>query len=372
MRKTKILYFQLEPTIGGIETFLINLYNKIDKNKFQLDFVANTSNINSLPYLDKLKGANIFPISNFKNITQYVKNINNILNRKYDIVHFNKNSNANIIPLFLAKHNKNVGKIIVHSHNTNPSSGKKILQLLHYINKPYVDKIANYKIACSSAAAKWLFTSNDIEIIKNGIDVRKYLFSTDKRCRIREKYGIPLDSKVIGFVGRFTHQKNLPFLIDIFNKYQELNPNSYLLLVGDGVEKKAVSQKVARLNINKKVLFTGEKMNIIDYLDAMDIFVMSSFYEGLPISCIEAQASGLNTFISDTISDEVKLLSNLKQFDLHEGPEKIAQSIFNTKISSEEKRYLQNSIVYNKYDITKTVSSINDLYNRITEEKNND
>ncbi len=371
MKKIKILYFQLEPTMGGIETFLISLYNKIDKHKFQLDFVSNTSNINSLPYLDKLKGANIFPIPSFKNITQYVQDINNILNYKYDIVHFNKNSDANIIPLILAKHNKNIGKIIVHSHNTNNSTNNKLFQLLHYVNRPYVNRISDCKIACSSEAARWLFKKDDVEIIKNGIDVERYLFSEKKRNKIREEYGVPLDSIVMGFVGRFTHQKNLPLLVDIFYKYQKLNPNSYLLLVGDGVEKKIISQKVANLGLNNKVIFTGEKMNITGFLDAMDIFVMSSFYEGLPISCVEAQASGLNTFISSTISNEVKLLSNLKQFYISENPEKIAQLIFNTKISSGNERYLQNEIVYNQYDISKTILSINNLYNKMIEEKNN-
>lgn len=374
MRKIRIIYFQLEPTIGGIETFLINLYNKLNKKVFQLDFVANTTNIHSLPYLNELKGANIFPISSFRNVFQYIRDINSILNRGYDIVHFNKNSNANIIPLVLAKHNRNVGKIIVHSHNTNPSLNKKSLELLHYLNRPYVSKIANYKLACSSKAAEWLFSKNSInnvKIIKNGIDVKKYLFSDKKKYKIRKQYNISLNATVLGFVGRFSHQKNLPFLVDIFYDYQKLNPDSYLLLIGNGAQKNIIQQKVNNKNIKDKVIFTGEKINVADYFCAMDIFVMPSYYEGLPIACVEAQASGLNVFISNTISSEVKLLSSLKQFDIRKKPEEIAQYVFKNQSLLNDERYTRNEEVYNKYDISKTTVEVRNLYYKIMEKTNN-
>lgn len=365
MRKIRIVVFELQKSLGGIETFLINLYQYIDREKFQLDFVTSVQDIHELPYLDKLKGAQIYTIASIKNPIKYIKDINGIFNNGYDIAHFNKNSAANILPIYLAERNSNVAKIVVHSHNTNPSLNNKLLNLLHLINRSYIDKNSDKVLACSTEAARWLFSDRKAEIIENGIVTTDFLFSLRKRKQVRRKYGISEKNRVVGYVGRFTHQKNLHLLIKVFCELYKENSEFRLLLVGDGPELESLKKQVQTFGLSDKVIFAGRQTAVADYLSAMDYFVMTSFYEGLPISCVEAQASGLKVIISDKITKEVQILSNVKTFSINQSPKKIATNILNVKIPQCFERIDNNKKVLKKYDVKKMVDSMEKVYSSL-------
>ncbi|WP_283109321.1 glycosyltransferase [Thomasclavelia spiroformis] len=365
MKKIRIIAFELQKSIGGIETFLINLYQNLDKKRFQLDFVTDVKNINELPYVQKLKGANIYTIPGAKNPVKYIKKINSIFDRGYDIAYFNKNSAANVLPIYLAKKNKNISKLIIHSHNTNPSRRNLFLVLLHYFNKRYLNNAGDAYIACSNNAGKWLFSDNTkFLVVKDGINVKKFIFSECNRVKIRDKYNISISAMVIGFIGRFTQQKNLTRLVDIFYQILKKKPETYLLLVGDGPEKQKLQNYVNHLKIQKHVFFVGEQLNTSDYLSAMDVFVMPSIYEGLAISAIEAQASGSKVFISDKIPDEARIVPDVKVFNLSKSTESIANLIINNSSKYESKidRMKKNKIVFDNYDIQQTVKDMEKVY----------
>lgn len=368
MRKIKIIAFELQMSRGGIETFLINLYQNIDKDRFQLDFVVSASDIKKIPYRKELKDANIYTISNIKNLIKYTKSINQIFDKGYDIAYFNKNSLANSLPILLAKRNKNISKVIVHSHNTNPSHANKVLILLHNINKRKISKIADKKLACSTEAGNWLFTDDCVQNINNGIDTKKYIFSIKERNYIRNKYNIPLNAKVIGYVGRFSNQKNLNLLLEVFSEYKKMAPSAYLLLVGNGPKFDELEKKSKELHLNNSIIFAGRQTNVEKYLFAMDYFVMTSFYEGLPISCVEAQAAGLKVIISNRITKEVQILPDVKTFSINENPKQIAKIIDNINIPTTSERITDNKIVYKTYDISKTTTNMEKIFSSIVKE----
>lgn len=361
-KKIKVLHVQLTKNFGGIESLLTNVYANIDRTKYQFDFIATADK----PYQNKLKkmGGNVYLVPPIKQSISYIRHFNQILNNNYDIIHFHKNSAANIFPVLLAKHHFTHPKIIIHSHNTSPSMNNVGLLILHKLNRPFLNKIADKKVACARAAASWMFgKKNNAQIINNGINIDKFTYSYKARNLIRKELHISPDTFVLGNVGRFSEQKNQSFLIDIFNALEKKIPNSKLILVGDGHLLKRIKKKVIALGLESKVVFTGKQDNIPDYLSAMDEFVMPSLYEGLPISAVEAQAEGLNVLLSDTISKEVVLTNSTKLFSLNQSPDKIADLIIENSKYNDRKSGLAK--VKNSYSLANTVKSFNDLYQGI-------
>ena len=296
----KVLHCELSYTSGGIENFLLNFTSQVNKEEFQFDFLTHWEKI-ATEYRFVEMGCNVYkaPKALFKYI-KYVKKL--LIEKKYDIIHIHKNSAANIVLPILAMKYSNA-KIIVHSHNTKPNQDKFLTRLLHKINRRKLIKIADKKYACSELAANWLFGSCDnVTIINNGILVDKFKFNQEKRLSMREKYGIGFDSFVIGHVGGFREQKNHSFLVNVFYEYIKFNPNSYLMLIGGGRLKNQIVEQVKGLGISNKVIFVGVVDNTFDYYQAMDVIVMPSLWEGLPVSTIEAQTNGLKVLISDTSS----------------------------------------------------------------------
>lgn len=362
-RKIKILHVQITDNYGGIESLLTNVYSNIDREKYQFDFIA-TARSQYQEKLEKL-GANIYLMPSIKNTVLYIKRFNQILDNNYDAVHFHKNSAANIIPILLAKHHLSHPKIIIHSHNTSPSINNRALTLLHKSNRPLVRMIANEKVACANVAAKWMFgTLNNVQIINNGIDTNKFTYSVRDRNLIRKKLNISSNDLVLGNVGRFSEQKNQSFLIDIFSEVKRMMPDSRLILVGDGPLLDKVKQKARKFDLVSKINFVGKQSNIPAYLSAMDVFVMPSLYEGLPISAVEAQSEGLKVFLANTISKEVVLTKDVEMFSLNEDPKTIASIILkNVKFNN---RKDSATIVKNSnYGLNNTVMKFINLYQKL-------
>ncbi|MGR5879859.1 glycosyltransferase [Bacillus pacificus] len=201
-------------------------------------------------------------------------------------------------------------KIILHSHSSSGPSGfyHKIMRRIY---RPRINKFATHYYACSKDAANWMYgnfiKSNNITVIPNSIDTAKFIYSTKIAEMKRNELGISKESLVIGHVGRFAKMKNHEFLIDIFKFLNEKHRDSKLLLIGDGVLLDSIRNKSQELGIFENVLFLKEREDVHELMQAMDILVMPSIYEGLPLSLVEAQASGLPCIVSDTVSMETAL-----------------------------------------------------------------
>lgn len=353
----RILVVGMHNKIGGVETCLINYYRNINKEKIQFDFI---NMYEKLCFEDEILrlGGNIYSIPNVKKrpIEYYKKLIKIIEENGYKIVHINMLSAANVLPVIAAK-KTNVEHIIVHSHNSNTPSGV-IRKVLDRINKGVLLKYSTDLWACSELAGKWMFGRNkEFKIINNAIDIEKYKFNEETRKKIRKQLNVE-DKFVIGHIGRFSYQKNHEFLINVFYELQKIEKNVYLLLIGEGELKDSIQKRVDELKINNKVSFLGTTKEIENYLQAMDIFVLPSRFEGLPVTGIEAQANGIDCIFSANISIETKINNNSVFLPLicEEWVKKISELKHNVSLRRVE-RLIEN------YDIKINCRELERIYN---------
>lgn len=360
MKKVKVLHLELDCHLGGIESFLFNLYNQIDRETIQFDFVTRSDNPAMGSELKKL-GAQIYKVPSYRKPTEYMRTLSSIIDNGYDIVHIHKNSAAVILPFLVAHRHPNV-KVFVHSHNTSPSIGGAT-QLLHILNRNVLWKCSDEHFACSQIAGEWLYGKNrTFTVLKNGINTNAYKFDVKRRMAKRKELRIAENVFVIGNVGRFTEQKNQKRLVQVFEEYHRKNSNSVLLLVGDGEQKNAVEDHCKERKLTEYVMFLGIRKDIPDLMMSMDAFVMPSIYEGLPIVAIEAQSAGLPLYLSNTISDETDITNNVKWFSLEENNNAIAGIICDDQVIAQERVESNNKVVAAGFDMNETAKYLSQKY----------
>lgn len=346
---------------GGAENFLMNMYRNIDRTKVQFDFLVNRKGV----FDDEIKelGGNVYYIPALQKVGPiiYVHNLKNFLNNNnYSIVHSHLNQ---VTGLILETAKKCGVKVrIAHCHSSSNSSYNFITRIYkNYLNTK-INKNATIFFACSEIAAQWLFKekANEAIIIKNAIDIDRFKFNEEKRKLIRKELKINENEIVVGHVGRFSTVKNHKFLIEIFNEFQKNNENTKLLLVGDGPLRNEIENQTAELNITDKVILVGNKKNVEDYYNAMDLFVFPSLYEGLPLTVIEAQINGLSCYLSDTISREVDITSSICFISLSSSIKKVWIKYMNS--FSKERLDNLNKIKDKGYDIKEIVKLLENVY----------
>ncbi len=357
----RVLYFGISPNLGGVETLINGLYDNIEE--FQIDFVVTSKEKINFENKYIEKGSRIIRINpRRKGVFKYWKELFNIFKKynDYSIVHVHINSCSSIEPVIVAKL---CGlKTIVHSHNSNAPGGK-ITKFLHKINKCILPFFADYYIACSDLAGKFMFYNNNINYLKNGIKIENYIFDFNKRENTRQFYNCENDF-VICHIGIFNNVKNQTFVVDIFKDILIQHKNSKLILVGDGALKENVKQKCVDLGIEQNVIFTGICSDIQSILSASDIFVFPSLYEGLPLTLVEAQTSGIKVICSDTISNQVKITELIETHSLSQTSNQWAKAIlkysngYNRKDMSEE-------IKKAGYDIKSSAKWLQEFYGEI-------
>ncbi|MCI8527867.1 MAG: glycosyltransferase family 1 protein [Lachnospiraceae bacterium] len=350
MKKSKVLHLELSGQVGGIESFLTNLYSSMNQELIQFDFITQVNNP-AKEFEMKQMGGNIFKVSSYKNPVKYIEDLQKVLEKGYEAIHIHKNSAANILPFIAIQKYKKKQKVIVHAHNTAPSIGKSTI-ILHKLNKNYLWKHSEYHLACSDLAGQWLYgRNNKFNVVKNGIDIKKYLFHLEDRKRIRNILGIPGNAFIVGHIGRFTKQKNHKRLISIFREINLKNKNSYLLLIGTGELEYLIKEIVFQMNLEKNIIFLGMRNDVPCLLNAMDVFFMPSIYEGLPIAAIEAQASGLPTILSDTISHETEITDAVSWISLEERDTAIADRILHNECEFSLRLNRNQQAIDSGYDI---------------------
>lgn len=359
--RIKVVHFVLSESYGGIESFLYEMYRRNDDENLEMEFVA-VGYDNSIAERFRKIGAVVQNVSNRDNFNAYKTDIDKLMtiykekcDRTQIIMHFHKNSAADMTAIKIAK--TSGFKIIVHSHNTAPSTGY-FTKILHLLNRNRLNQYADYKVACSKVAADWMFgKAQDVKIIYNGIDTKRFFKCDSKRKQIRQELGIAKNSIVIINVGRFTKQKNQNWLIDMMRYAKE--KNIYLILVGDGELREHCQRYAKEKNIAERVKFLGQRQDIPDLLNASDIFMLPSLYEGYPISALEAQACGLKVMLSDTISNEVDVTGNVMWFSLKEDYDKVISQILENKWQCQK--------IMCEYDIETTYSNLKNMYQEIVE-----
>lgn len=304
---------------GGVESFVMNYYRKMDKDKIQFDFIVDEDS--ELPQKEEIEklGGNIIRVPSYQHIFKYMNRLIKIFNENnYEIVHSHLNS-LSVFPLCCAYIAK-VPYRIAHSHSTS-NRKEKIKNILKNILKPFSKIFATNYFACSEHAGRWLFGDKTfdfgkVNIVHNAIDVDRFKFNEEIRKKVRKD--LNLEGKfVIGHVGRFVTQKNHEFLIDIFNEVCKEKEESVLLLIGEGPLENKIRDKVKSLKLEKKVYFLNVRNDVNELMQAMDIFVFPSLYEGLGIVAIEAQCSGLKCICSTEVPNEVKVSNAIDFIELN-------------------------------------------------------
>ena len=328
-KKIKVAQIIASVAEGGIEMMIMNLYRNIDHDKVEFHFlVPNTSLIINAQEIESY-GGKVTIVPSIKRYFKYKKALKTIFKReKYDIVHANMNA-LSFIPLSVAK-KCSIPVRISHSHSTSHKK-EGLRHIVKQLLRPFSKRYATHYFACSEKAGRWLygdkaFDSNKVTIINNAIDFEKYSFNEDVRKEIRNSLNIGENQKVIGHIGRFMSQKNHVFLLEIFQELQKFNPNTVLLLVGNGERFDEIKNFVSNKGI-KNVIFTGSVPNTSAYYQAMDCFCLPSLYEGLPVVGVEAQANGLKCFFSSEITKEAAINKQTQFLDLASGAKKWAEEI---------------------------------------------
>ena len=354
---------------GGQESFVMSVVTHMDRTDMQIDLLTPYYCDNDY-YRQTIEdmGGKIFEFglefepgkSRFninKKIDEFFKN------HKYDVAHIHSGSIS--ILCIMAHYAKKNGtkKVITHSHCAVERINMKNKILRTAGNLVMKKSVDNY-CACSVIAGESKYVKRVVDksmkVLKNGVDLDKFAFKSEIRDAIRKKHDIPQDAFVVGHVGRFSYQKNHEYLIEIFAKLHEEKPDSILMLIGTGELLDQVKEQVKAHNLESSVRFCGTLNNVNEYMMAMDVFVLPSRYEGLPIVGVEAQAAGLPVITSDQVSEELAITKSVSYLPLEEEKTKWVEKI---------KTYIgtprfdnANDINAAGYNILQTASEIREMY----------
>lgn len=354
---------------AGAETMIMSIYRNIDRKKIQFDFLVHNKQKGAFDDEIKSLGGRIFFIQKFNGlnfISYYFKWRHFLIKHpEYKVIHGHIASSA-FIYLHIAK---SLGlKTIVHSHSAFSekfSVHDHIISILNYPIRSFATEIlAASKRAAVDRFGKKVLEKKNFFVLNNAIDSDKFLFSKEKRNKIRQDLKIPMDALVIGNVGRLVEAKNQKRLISLFEKLVKGKKNMKLLILGEGPLKLDLQELINKKKLTDSVKLVGVHSNVGDYLSAMDIFVFPSLHEGLGISLIEAQCSGLPCVASDTVPVEAKI-TKLLEFESLESTDskwmneiKTLSSMYNIK----NRKSRVEDVKKANYDISQTVPQISKLY----------
>lgn len=364
MSKIKICHVIGNFVNGGVEAVIYNYFSYMDREKYEVYIIGHGIRVQECA--DRFislgfKIHNITPKS--VSFTRSCKEMEEIFRKeKFDIVHSHLTEWA-CVPMFLAW-KCGVKVRINHSHMAERPQGLK--NKIYYGIRLYFGKLlATDYFACGRDAGIYLFgkqavDSGKVTILPNAIDYGEFYYSAQLRNKIRGKNNIKDSTIVIGHVGRFFEQKNHEFLIDVFEEYHRDNPDSLLVMLGDGELIKKIKSKAAQKKLEGSVCFLGNRSDVADWYQAMDMFVLPSFYEGFPVVGVEAQTSGLPCLFSDGITPEIQISLNAQFMNLGNGAKAWAEKM---KYMMDNKQDRSNLILnHDWFDIEKNADKLDSFY----------
>lgn len=320
--------------LGGAESRIMDLYRQMDRSQIQFDFLVHGSTARKAEYYEeeiKRLGGRIYVLPKFRvyNYLSYRKAVRDFFRQHHEfrVVQGHMTSTAGIY-LPVAK-KSGVPVTVAHSRNAGVVKGPKGVATKFF--RRHLAKKADHCFACSALAGEDAFgkeamKAGRVKIIHNAIDAGRFTYDARKRAAVRARLDLG-EKLVLGHVGRFDYQKNHPYLIDIFARLCESREDAVLLLLGEGADQDKIREKCRMLGLEEKVRFLGNQKKTEDYYQAMDIFVLPSFFEGLPGVLVEAQAAGLRCIVSDTVTKEAKATDLVTYLSIEEPPARWAEEI---------------------------------------------
>ena len=304
---------------GGVEAVVINYYRNIDRSKVQYDFIIDEDS----PYTVHQEritdlGGRLIKIPPYQKQLEYQKKLYRLFTENHYTLVYSHINTLSVFPLFAA-YRAGVPIRIAHNHST-AGEGEFARNVMKYSLRPFAKLFPTHLCACSRFAGEWMYGKSEVEsghviIWQNALDTKRFAYNESLRNETRRALNIQ-DKLVVGHAGRFMNQKNHNFLIDVFAEIHKRRNDSVLLLAGEGPLMEAVIEKVNRLGLSECVIFIGSVNDMERYYNAMDLFIFPSFYEGLGMSSVEAQISGLPVICSDRVPDEAAICENIKFLSL--------------------------------------------------------
>ncbi len=351
--------------VGGAETFIMKVFRAIDREKIVFDFLINSKEEGAYEKEVEALGGRVYhgyfmvehPIKNLAKVYQTVKHGGY---KKVFVFTQHPITFLNLLMSTLAGAKTRVVR------STNSACGGRMSNFLARVFRPLMNTLVTVAIAPSKEAGVWLFgrrmvRCGKVSILNNGVDLAEYNYSEGKRRKAREDLGYSSDEFVVGHVGRFSRQKNHLFLLDVFAEIYRNNKQARLLLVGKGETMETVESRIEDLELKDVVEFAGIRSDVDSVMNAMDIMVFPSFYEGMPNVIIEAQACGLPCLIADTISPDVAITEFVQFESLSASATEWAREI--TLFAKEQPRYdTGNEIKEKGYSIASTVGFLERVF----------
>ncbi len=304
---------------AGAETMIMNYVRQLVKYQI-FDISILVHGYEKGDYDDELLelGINIIQVPiRSRSPLSYKSKIKDVLTKhKFEIVHCNMDASSGDF-LEIAK-KCGVPIRIVHSHTTKFQAQTFIKKIIAKNSKRKIPVVATNFLACSKMAGDWMFGTKNYMVLNNAIDLDLYKFNEETRNLVRKQLLLPLDATVLGHIGRFCFEKNHEGLIDIFEKYYKHNDKAILLCIGDGPTKNHIAELAKKKGLSDVVKFLGVRSDIPCLLQAMDVFLLPSLFEGLPVVGIEAQAAGIPCLFSEAVTEEVCLLESSKRVSLND------------------------------------------------------
>ena len=350
---------------GGAETMVMNYYRNIDRTKLQFDFIVHRQERGA--YEDEIEalGGHVYRLMPLHPLTfhQYKKQVSRFFDEHpdYKIIHGQCSESGYFIYKEAAR--RGVPVIIAHAHNSHVPFDLKLIMRTYFKHRmrPYL----SHGFSCGREAAEWLFgkkMGQKAILLNNAIDTRRYAFSDTLRQNKREELGLKESTLAVLHVGSFAKAKNHKFIIDVFHQLHSHRPDSVLLLAGAGPMRQDIEDKVKRLGLTDSVRFLGSRDDIPELMMAADTLLFPSIFEGLPVTLIEAQATGLNCLISDRIPQEVVVTGKVQVMSLSQDAAQWAEKTSELALDKSERMSCLQNIINAGYDVRKNAQWLQDFY----------
>ena len=344
---------------GGLETMLMNYYRHIDRNKVQFDFLIHREDTSDYENEIIALGGKIYRLSKLNPFSlRYRRNLTAFLKKhsEYKIIHVHQDCLSSIA--LKAAYKVGIPVRIAHSHNANQDRNIKYLVKRYFMKS--IPRYATQLFSCGKEAGDWMFQREDYIVLNNAIDSSLFTYNLSKRKKIRKELDL-INNIVVGHVGRFNFQKNHSFLIEVFKEILNYNHNAKLILIGTGELEEKIKSQVDKLGIQEQVLFLGNRNDVNNLMQAMDIFIFPSNFEGLPVTLIEAQAAGLPIVKSDYVSDQCIISPNVYTISLKDKPKVWAEKMISI-LHSFKRSDTSSYIISSHYDVSANVKWLENYY----------
>lgn len=312
----KILIITSGVTAGGVDSLILNMLSEMEKNRFEIDILIFDDSKDDWAYKFEEYGCTILKALRarkqgvIKSIINYRKIIKN---GNYKVIHSHIGLGS-VLPVIASSTIKGT-QIICHSHFDDYEGSSMNKKLAHLVYNLFPCR----KLACSIGAGVELYgKKSEFEFVKNGIDTERFAYNYEVRKKIRSQMGFSSDMFIMGTVGRMEYQKNHEFLLDIFKEVKNKQENSKLILIGDGILRNKILDKARKLNIIEDVIFLGVRNDVDQLLQALDLFVMPTRFEGLSLALLEVQCSGLPCLTTDVVPKEAKVNDEFEFLSLNQ------------------------------------------------------